>query len=614
MSSDIKYSLYKDSSALEATRLRSILLFNGKVKKQERQDLITKAILSIILAENGFATKDSILQQLNSQFNLNYNAGDLETQIQKLHKIGLLESLNEPLSVKDSDKKGRSYFVELEQHTEALLDDILTIAKERYAHSAISAPDVVKKTIRKALSVYYSMNGYIFFDVQKPEGTPVRESAVSIVKDEIKDERIAESIIRALADVIEKPNEEQKNILTQWARAFVAMESMSIDPLLNNFKSKNLKNKEFIIDTDVVLYCLTSKARYSEDYRNMIAKLRDLGCKMYIVPEVVREVQKHIDAAKKSYRFSGSRLMEYPDVLLYDKVGNVFIDDYVHIEREATEKTPFSCYIEEFHDPEYPALLQTKLTNAFSKSTLENTLDVDAKTPEFIQLEKEVYRLTMLTPKALNRSEEDNQSISYLDTFFYLAASGNNEVLDDFSMLSGKTYILTDSTRALRAADNLGWQKKDIVCHPNALMAILMEMGDVKSQETIINLFDNPFLTYVADSVWKEIDGLLKEGAVIKNKGFDRLRADVDKQFDNLLTQDIPEAVRNEALNEFDVFLPVMVEAGKEREEKQQAKIEKLEQEIAGLKKSLIEARSVKARVGARPNTLSNRKNKKRKK
>lgn len=610
MSSDIKYSLYKDSSALEETRLRSILLFNGKVKKQKRQDLITKAILSIILAENGFATRESIIQQLNSQFNLNYNAGDVEAQIQKLHKIGLLESVNEPLSVKDSDKKGRSYFLELEQHTEALLDDILTIAQERYAHSAISTPDDVKKTIRKALSVYYSMNGYIFFDVQKKEGTPVRDAAVSIVKDDIEDKRIAESIIRALADVIEMPNELQKNILTQWARAFVAMESMSIDPLLNNFKSKNLKNKEFIIDTDVVLYCLTSKARYSEDYRNMIAKLKDLGCKMYIVPGVVREIQKHIDAAKKSYSFSGSSLMEYPDEFLYDKVGNVFIDDYVHIEKEATEKTPFNCYIENFYDPEYPALLQTKLANTFSKSTLANILSVDTQTSEFAQLEKEVYDLTIKTLKAQNRSEEDNQSISYLDTFFYMAASKNNDVLDDCSMLSGKTYILTDSTRAIRAANNLGWKKRNIICHPNALMAIFLEMGDVKSRETIINLFDNPFLTYVADSVWNEIDDLLKKGAVIKHKGFDRLRADVDKQFDNLLTKDISEAVRNETLKEFNVFLPDMIEAGKEREEKQQAKIKELEQENAGLKKSLIEARSVKARSGARPNTQSNRKKK----
>lgn len=300
MASEIQYSLYKDSSALEATRLRSILLFNGRVEKQKRQDLITKAILSLILAEDGNATRDGILQQLNFQFHLSYKKGELETQIKKLFNLGLIDSLDEPIKVKDADKKGRSYFDELERNTEALLDSIIDIASRRYAHISIPSPDKVKKTIRKALSVYYGMNGYSFFGVQKKEEVKV-EDAVSIVKKDIPDNRVCESVIRAIADVLEKPDEFQVKVLTQWARAFVAMESMSLDPLLNNFKSKNLKEKEFVIDTDVVLYCLTSRARYSEDYSQMIAKLKDLGCKMYIVPEVVKEVQKHIDAARKRY-------------------------------------------------------------------------------------------------------------------------------------------------------------------------------------------------------------------------------------------------------------------------------------------------------------------------
>ncbi|MBQ0089381.1 MAG: hypothetical protein KBT27_08615 [Prevotellaceae bacterium] len=614
MSTPIKYSLYKDSKDLEATRLRSILLFNGKVSRQKRQDLITKAILSLILAENGSATTERMLQQLNSQFNLNYNAGELDTQIKKLYKYGLIESLEEPFRINDSDKKGRSYFDELERNTEALLDDILRITKKYYVCTSISNPDSIKDTIRKALSVFYGMNGYTFFAVQRSKEVPIKTSAVSIVKNEIKDERLSESVIRAIADVLEKPTEEQKKILTQWARAFVAMETMSLDPLLNNFKSKNFKEKEFIIDTDVVLYCLTSKARFSEDYRQMITKLKELGCKMYVAPEVVTEVQKHIDAANKCYSFYGSRILEYPDEMLYDKVGNVFIDDYVHIEREAEEKTPYKSYIAEFHDPEYPALLHSNLVNAFHESFLNNRLQVDTSSAEFGQLEQEVYNLTMQTPKAQNRKEEDNRAISFLDTYFYMAAVSKNEGLDNTSMLSGKTYILSDSTRALRAANNLGWQKMDVICHPNALMAILMEMGDVKSQETIINLFDNPFLAYVADSVWDEIEPLIKNGAEIKYKGFNKLRCDVEKKFDKLMTADMPEDVRNSALTEYDIYLSDMVNEGKAREERQQARIEQLEQENADLKHSLVKARSVKVRQGKKLGLKSSRNKKKRKK
>lgn len=606
MASEIKYSLYKDSPELEATRLRSILLFNDKVKTSKRQDLITKAVLSLILAKNGSAKREGILNELNSQFSLNFSPGDLDAQILKLFKLGLLKSVDEPLTVKDSDK-GRSYFEKLEQNTEALLDGILEKVVALSKPHPVQNPDPVKRTIRKALSVYYSMNGYTFFRVQKKEDEiPIRDAAIKLVKDELKDNRLAECVIRALAEVIEKPNDEQLKTLTQWARAFVAMESMSLDPLLNNLKSKNLREKEFIVDTDVVLHCLTSKARYSSEYCQMIAKLKDLGCKMYLVPEVVTEVQKHIDAAKKCYRHYGLQLTEFPDDMLYEEVCNVFIDDYVHIEREAKESTPFNFYIEEFHDPEYPALLQSKLTAVFSKPALDNTLEVDTLSDDFLQLEEEILKLTMKTPKAQNRTDEDNQAVSHLDAFLYMAALNKNLDLDITKMLSGKTYILSDSTRALRAANNLGWQRNDVVCHPNALMALLMEIGDVKSQESIINLFDNPFLAYVADSVWGEIEALLKKKAYIKYKGFDKLRADVDKSFDKWITTDIPAEERRAALSSYGVYLPEMVD-------EQQAEIEKMQKEITGLKKSLAKSKMANAKKGNKLKSSSPRNKRKKK-
>lgn len=604
MTSEIKYSLYKDSTEIEATRLRSILLFNGKVKQSKRKDMITKAILSLILAKDGCATKEGIIKDLNYQFKLDYSPKELDAQIKRLYKLGLIETEEDPLIVKDSEK-GKNFFEELDHNTESLFNDILEKAGILYAPSTINNPDSLKKTIRRALSIFYSMNGYAFFNVQKKEDISIKDAAINLVKKEITEKRLAECIIRALAEVIEKPNNEQLAILTQWARAFVAMESISLDPLLNNFKSKNLKEKEFIIDTDIVLYCLTSKARYSDDYIKIITKLKDLGCKMYLVPEVITEVQKHIDAAKKCYKFYGTQLLGFPDDVLYEKISNVFIDDYVHVEREAKEKTPFNFYIDEFSDPEYPALLRNKIVNAFPEYALNDNLEVDTVSYDFLQLKSEILKLTLQTPKAQNRTEEDNNAISYLDTFLYMAALKNNSGLGISKMLSGKTYILTDSTRASKAASNLGWVRNDVVCHPNALMALLMEMGDIKNQETIINLFDNPFLAYVADSMWNEIDSLLQEGAYIKHKGFDRLRADVDKSFDKLMTKDVSIEERHAALRSYDIYLPEMVDAAEKREQEQKLENEKIKKEVEDLKKSLSKVRGANSKTAKKITKIS---------
>lgn len=71
----------------------------------------------------------------------------------------------------------------------------------------------------------------------------------------------------ALADVINNPQRQEKEILEKWARAYVAMEVLSLDPSLRNFKVTKLRTKIFIIDTDVALNALASKARYSAVYR-----------------------------------------------------------------------------------------------------------------------------------------------------------------------------------------------------------------------------------------------------------------------------------------------------------------------------------------------------------
>lgn len=613
ISTGIKYSLYKDSDKLQETRLRSILLFNGKVENQKRQDLMTKAILSLILQNNGKATRQQILKQLFDQFRVTYRETDLEVHIKKLKKVGLINSTEEPYTVIEKEKKF-DFFQQLDSDTNALFDGVL--AKTKKIYGQINNPDTLKDTIRKALSVYFGMYSYTFFGAQKREADSVRNASVNVIQDEISDKRLADSLIIALAETIERPDSSQERVLTQWARAFVAMETMAFDPLLNNLKRSKLRDKEFIIDTDVALHCIASKSRYSMEYRQMLNTMKDIGCKIYIVPEVIDEIKKHIDAAIKQAKHYGHQLQEFPDDVLYEKVSNVFIDDYVHNVRESEEELSFHEYIEEFYDYEYPdskVLIKGKLEKAFSQKALECNLVVDTESPKFLELYEEVCNLTKETSKAQNRSDDENAAVSRLDTYLYMAASKKNEGEYSQEVLAGKTYILTSSTRALRAAANLNWRKEDVVCHPNALMAILMDVGSVKSQESIINLFDNPFLVHVAENIWEIVDPLLKEGATIKHRGFDRLKYDVDKNYDKLLTNHTSEENKKRLVSDYDVYLPQMIETAKKREAIHLKEIDELKKENEGLRKTLIELRSTKAKSTAKVNKKSTRNKKKRK-
>ena len=97
----------------------------------------------------------------------------------------------------------------------------------------------------------------------------------------------------------------------------------------------------------------------------------------------------------------------------------------------------------------------------------------------------------------------------------------------------------------------------------------------------------------------------------IKNKGFERLKYDVDKHYDKLMTEQTSEDDKKELMAEYDVYLPEMVDAGKEREENQLKEIEQLKKENEGLRKSLVEARSTKAKSVKKSNQKSTRNKKK---
>ncbi|MBQ5415252.1 MAG: hypothetical protein IIU22_03640, partial [Firmicutes bacterium] len=89
----------------------------------------------------------------------------------------------------------------------------------------------------------------------------------------------------------------------------------------------------------------------------------------------------------------------------------------------------------------------------------------------------------------------------------------NKDDKDEEKPLSKRTYLLTSSDRTNKCAKELGIFQKDICCDPKALLAIMQETGGLNGGKIeIINLFDNPFLVFTANEVWKEVKPILDNG------------------------------------------------------------------------------------------------------
>lgn len=542
---------YNGNDQLEDSMLRSILLFNENKTVNSSKDLLLKAIFSIVTFGNGKYGITEINKILGHRFGVNFTDEDLNKQIDKLKEKKLVTILDSgKFQAITNEEKSKSFFNNIELETLALIDGIIDRIK-KHSHIQITQNDIIKakNNIGQALSIYYKMYGYSFFGLKEEAGVKDIKDAVDTARNGLPD-ILGKALVGALADVIDKPSQREKDILEKWARAFVAMEVINLDPSLRNFKATKLRGKSFVIDTDVVLYTLTTHAKYSRAYRNLIELLKKNGCILYIPLIVIEEVVNHINAAIKRYSYNGSQWSSMTDEILEKKMANVFVEDYTKIIRdnEKRKDIPFDVYIDNLYDVENPSLLMDKLKSIFGNFQLLE--DLEALDDEIKKkLASNIKYITQISAKGIRRDEEKNTKIAEADASLYLTIrkmnqdeSGNNKPLNQ------KAYLLTKSQKTITCAQELNIYDKNIICDPFALLSILQEMGMFEGYEVeFVNLFENPFLTYTANLIWDEVEPLLNNGVRLKYVEIHKLRLDVDVNIDKILTCETVEERITEA-------------------------------------------------------------------
>lgn len=582
---------------LEDSMLKSILLFNSHKIKNSKKDLLPMAILSIIIYGNGEYTIKNILDILRERFALDYTNNDILPHINQLIEKRHIE-LIENNKYKNCSSSGKDFFANIETETEELINEIIArITKIAYLGISKEVLLAVKRNIRNALSTYFQLYGYSFWGLKQEEDVDV-PNAVDVACKGLSP-KLGRALVGALADVINNPSKQEKEILEKWARAYVAMEVLNLDPSLRNFKLTKLCTKTFIIDTDVALNALTSKARYSVIYREMIKSLNNANCTISIPNTVIDEIQDHINAAKRRYSYNGTLWSDIPDDILETQNGNVFVEDYVKLLRSGKPDLQFQTYIDNFSDDNAPQLLIDKL-----KSVCGQNLHIMGK-DEMVSINDEIKRtfaeeienLTKMSEKGIKRESEKNAKIAEADALLYLTIqklnrddNGNNKPL------SQKAYLLTTTRKTIECAKKLNIYDKNIICNPLALAPILQEIGLIEySKFDPINLFENPFLTYTAELLWPQIEPLLKAGVELKYKDIHRLRIDVDANIDKILTCETLKEKAVEAqrlINRGYTFASDLLAAQKAIEERddqilrQETLIASLSEQISRLKKA----------------------------
>lgn len=542
--------LYQGNDELENSMLRSILLFNNNKSSVKNSDLFLKALLSIITCGRGKYDLEKIQRILSSRFKVDYSQEDIVQQIAALKSRKLVEERPDGCYESLADReKDRRFIEDLESRTNDLIGDVIGQARRYLGRLTEAETDRMRGNVQRALSIYFQMYGYSFFDL-KPEADPKGTAdAVKAAKDKLP-EKTGDALVGALAQIINEPDDPQAETLRAWARAYVAMQIINIDPLLRNFKAKSLKEKTFYIDTDVALYCLTQNARNSRAYRRMMEILNKIGCSICFPEELIPEIIDHLDAARKRYSFEHADLSSMTDEILENTISNIFVEDYAKTIRDDRSKRdlPFSIYIRNFYDSDAPELLIENIKDALGERIQICELD-----PLEGELEKKLADnlkfLTETSEKGVHRDKEKNERIARTDARIYLTIKRlNRDSNGRDRSLNEKVYLITATQKVIYSARELRIYDKNIICNPRALLSILMETGVLAEGEIdYVNLFENPFLAHTADMIWPEVEPLLKKGVDLKHADLRRLRTDRNKQLDGLLTCRTPEELTAEA-------------------------------------------------------------------
>lgn len=556
MTNNTDLKLFQGNEEFDASLMKSILLFSEFGQTDRSSELMPQVILSLIIKEDGQATLNSIVRSFNVEFKTNFSNKDIKKVIDNLAKNKLITFSGENIIPFSNTQKGKDFFQRLSNDTDLLIGSIL----KRYgklSKTEAPYPNVVKKNITDSLSLYLRLTS---LQIVNEEDLPsVSEQTIKCAVSNVSNEE-GSHIIEAIADTISDPTNEEKTCLNKWAKAYLLTQALKLDPTLANFKANIIKQKTFVLDTDVVLHLLCTHASHSSEYHKLINRLRAIGCKIYIPQDVIREVEGSAKQAMEMYHTYGTQIDQFTTYELRGSRSNVFIEDYVMKKRAipALRKMNFITYIQNIYYKDHPEVLESQIKKAIgeenAKLQLEN-IELDNKVKE--DLKQSVKELAEHTAKGTSRSENVNDILSDSDTKIYLTLKALNEGVKGKGLLKFKYYLLTQSRRTVKAAQQKGLYDIDIICRPETVGVVLDEVGYCPGEDiSLINIFDNPYLVHAADEVWGRIKPVLDKGFQVSFMEFERLKVDVDRRFDEFLLSNDPNQRINLAKEYRDLGYP----------------------------------------------------------
>lgn len=556
----------ESTDVLEKSMLKCSLIFSldGKKKeKHQQKHLFYLTILSIIAISDKGKTKEEIRTFFIERYNRIINLKDIDDALAYLANENWLHKESD--GYKATNKVVRSMstgIADIERKTETLINDIISSVAVHCGQEKITEEkrNKITNNIKQVLNAYFRLYGAECcgdFNV----GTEGMLSDLVKVATKGLNDNLADWVVYFLGQLFSRPNKEQCETLSLWAKCFMGMQLMKLDPMMSEFQLEKLRSKTFVLDTDFVLYSITDSCKESRAYKQIIDVLIHSGCNVVIPSEIVREVAIHAASAEANYRYFKSAFSTINEEIVEEEMNNIFVKDYyLKVMKKEIRGMSFSSYLENYYEENDKEKFMSEVIESKLKGIKiggdfsSHSIISDTDKYKFIESINDELKKT---PKAKHRTDEDNYMMSRVDADLYLyVLEKNKDIPNDKqgNLLWANFYLLTNSTRSARCAKRYGFYK-NVVTNPTLIYNLIDEIGFFNfKNNTVLDLFSNPFLAHIVSENWDLMKEFADKGVVLKGREIPRLKRDLQGVIHTKLTNTNDDFVQQEGMAESEMI------------------------------------------------------------
>lgn len=513
----------------------------------QRNEAFLKTVFAFIISEQKPWTIGNLQDSFQARYHKQISKEEIQGAVDKLVSSNWLRKESGGYIPHESMAKQMEKGInEVKDNTKLLMDGLIKSVAQEYGKTpSLDEVNKLTENIENTFNLYFRMYGLNY--VLSPTG--VKQDTKPLDEEDLIDatkkglnEDLGNALLQVLSNLIENPDNKQTATLMLWVKTIVGLQVMQLDPQLSQLESNKLKNKNFVLDTDFLLYCLCTNCPQSKLYRQLIKALRKAGSELIVPNEVCVEIVKHAQCAESNYHYYKNRLESVDKAVVEKMANNIFVKDYCLAKFEDNTLTTLKKYL---HDK----YLSDKDPLGFIKDVIRDELRIEPKIDDYLNIATEyLYYQDDLTQRILERtrksekdkmrSDEETKSIAETDSKLYLGVLSLNkdDMLEEGSgMLDANTYLVTYTTKGIKSAREIGLNDS-FVTRPELLLNLLSEIGEFDDNKNFVNLFDNPFLAHIIDQNWDIIRKLSETGVDLRSKSLTRLNRDLGEVVHRYLT------------------------------------------------------------------------------